>query len=364
MKIRDIINAFEKWTPSAYAEDFDNVGLLVGRPDTEVTGILIAHDALEAVVDEAIEGNCNLIVCYHPIIFKGLKSLTGRTYVERAVMKALENKIAIYALHTALDNAYHGMNAKICEKLGLENQKILMHQKNTIKKLVTYVPSKDADRVRQAIFDAGAGNIGNYDLCSFNMEGRGSFRGNEDSNPQLGSRGELEWVEEVQLNITFPRHRESAVIAALKTAHPYEEVAYEITSLENNNQHIGIGMVGRLPEAMTEEEFLNHLKKVFNLKVIRHSALLGKSVERVAVLGGSGAFAIGAAKAAGADIFVTGDLKYHDFFQGEGKIVLADIGHFETEQFTKELLYSFLSEKYRNFAILLSKINTNPVLYT
>ncbi len=364
MKIKEILQEIEKLAPLSYAEDFDNVGLLVGNKNTEVKGILIAHDALENVVEEAIKNQCNLIISYHPIIFKGLKSLTGKNYVERAVMKAIKNDIAIYATHTALDNSFEGMNAMICKKLNLKNRHVLMHQPHTIKKLITYVPLKNADQVRQAIFDAGGGNIGNYDHCSFNLEGKGSFRGNEKSNPTLGEKGELHFEEEIQLNITFPKHRESAVISALKQAHPYEEIAYEIYQTENKNQHIGIGMIGERDKAISEKDFLQELKNTFKLSIIRHSSLLNKEINKVAVLGGSGAFGISAAKAAGADIFVTGDLKYHDFFQAENQIVLADIGHYETEQFTKELLHSYLTEKFRNFAIVLSEENTNPIQYT
>lgn len=364
MKIKEVLQEIEKLAPLAYAEDFDNVGLLVGNKNAEVKGILIAHDALESVIEEAIEKKCNLIISYHPIIFKGLKSLTGKTYVERAVMKALKNDIAIYAIHTALDNSFEGMNAMICKKLNLKNRQVLMHQAKTIKKLVTYVPKKQADQVRQAIFDAGAGNIGNYDHCSFNIAGKGSFKGNENSNPTLGEKGKLHFEEEIQLNITFPKHRETAVISALKQAHPYEEVAYEIYQIENKNQHIGIGMIGERENPISEKEFLQELKNTFNLSIIRHSKLLNKEIKKIAVLGGSGSFGISAAKSAQADIFITGDLKYHDFFQAENQIVLADIGHYETEQFTKELLHSYLIEKFRNFAIVLSEENTNPIQYT
>lgn len=364
MTVQNIINEIEKLAPLDYAEEFDNVGLLVGDKNVEVQGILIAHDCLESVVEEALEKKCNLIVSYHPILFKGLKRITGDTYVQKAVIKAVQHRICIYATHTALDNSFEGMNAMICKKIGLQNKKILIPQKKSIRKLTTYVPEESVSKVRQAIFRAGGGSIGNYDCCSFNIQGKGSFKGNENANPVLGTKGSLEWVDEIQLNITYPRHKEKALLNALFSTHPYEEVAYEITQIENNNQHIGIGMNGVLPKELSEKQFFAHLKETFNLKVIRHSRLLGKPIKRVAVLGGSGAFGIAAAKACKADVFVTGDLKYHDFFQAENQIILADIGHFETEQFTKELLYSYLIEKFPNFAIVLSKENTNPIQYT
>ncbi len=364
MTVQDIISEIEKLAPLAYAEDFDNVGLLVGQSHTKVKGILIAHDTLEAVIDEAIDARCNLIISYHPIIFGGLKRITGSNYVERAVLKAIQHGICIYATHTALDNSFEGMNAMICKKIGLENRKVLLAQPDTIKKLVVHVPNDSLENVRHALFQAGGGTIGNYDNCSFTIAGKGSFKGNENSSPTVGEPGVTEWTDEMQLHITYPRHREKAVLKALFSSHPYEEVAYEITKLENKNQHIGIGMYGELKEELSEREFLRQLKETFNLQVIRHSALLGKPVKRVAVLGGSGAFGISAAKACKVDIFITGDLKYHDFFKAEGQIVLADIGHFETEQFTKELLYAFLIEKFPNFAVVLSKEETNPIQYT
>ncbi len=363
MQIKDITAAIETLAPLAYAEDFDNVGLLVGDKNTTVTGVLITHDTLEETVEEAIANQCNLIVSFHPIIFKGLKRLTGKTYVERAVIKAIQHNIAIYASHTALDNSFEGVNAAICNKLMLQNRQILIPQPNTIKKLVTYVPIKDAEKVRNALFKAGAGSIGNYDQCSFNVDGQGSFSGNEFSNPVIGQRGELHFEPETQLNLTYPKHCESAILKALFTSHPYEEVAYEITLLKNVNQHIGIGMYGELENPMTETDFLTFVKKQFNLSVIRHSALLNRNIRTVAVLGGSGAFGIAEAKRCKADIYLTGDLKYHDFYQAENQFVIADIGHYESEQFTKEILHAYLTKKFPNFAIVLSAKNTNPIHY-
>ncbi|WP_034261346.1 Nif3-like dinuclear metal center hexameric protein [Altibacter lentus] len=363
MKINEVVSILETWAPRSYAEDFDNTGLLVGDANASVTGVLVTLDTLEAVVDEAIAAKCNLIVSFHPIIFSGLKKITGATYVERVVQKAIKNDIAIYAIHTALDNAWEGVNAKICEQLGLTNRSVLIPQPGTIKKLRTFVPLSAAEKVRDALFTAGAGAIGNYENCSFNVVGKGSFKGNEASNPTLGKRGELHFEEEVQVGITFQKHLEAKVLHALNTAHPYEEVAYEITTLENTNQHIGMGMVGELPQALSEKDFLAHLKSKMKTEGIRHSPLLGRTIKKVAVLGGSGSFAIDAAKHVGADAFVSADFKYHDFFKAEGTLLLADIGHYESEQFTKELLVSFLNKKISNFAIVLSQTNTNPISY-
>ena len=363
MIIQDVINHLEELAPLAHAEDFDNVGLLVGDKNTKVTGILVTLDTLETVVDEAITKKCNLIVSFHPIIFKGLKKLTGKTYVERVVMKAIKNDIAIYSIHTALDNAFLGVNNMICNQLNLKNKRILIPQSETIKKLTTYVPKNEAEQLRTALFSSGAGSIGNYSNCSFNVEGYGTFKGNENTNPTKGIKGNLHTEEETKISITFPKHIESQVISTLFKAHSYEEIAYEITTLENKNQHIGMGMIGELEEPMDEISFLNYLKGKMNTECIRHSALLNKKIKKVAVLGGSGSFAIEAAKAAEADVFITADLKYHDFFSAENKLLLADIGHYESEQFTKNGLIAHLTKKITNFAIILSKTNTNPVKY-
>ncbi|MCF1420156.1 Nif3-like dinuclear metal center hexameric protein [Mangrovimonas futianensis] len=363
MTIQDVINHLEIFAPLHYAEDFDNTGLLVGDANTPLKGILVTLDTLEQVVDEAIEKQCNLIVSFHPIIFKGLKKITGKSYVERTVLKAIKHDIAIYAIHTALDNSFQGVNAMICDQLGLKNNQILIPQSGTIKKLTTFVPKNEAETLRQALFAVGAGGIGNYDCCSFNVEGTGTFQGNDQSNPTKGSRGSIHYEEETQISVTYAKHLEGIILKTLFETHSYEEVAYEIVTLENKNQHIGMGMAGELETAMDEESFLAFLKKQMKTSCIRHTTLLNKPIKKVAVLGGSGAFAIGAAKAAKADAFVTSDLKYHDFFSAENQIILCDIGHFESEQYTKNLLASYLTKKITNFAVVLSTTQTNPVKY-
>jgi len=363
MKIKDITTCIEEIAPLNYAESFDNVGLLIGNYNTQVTGVLVTLDTLENIVDEAIEKKCNLIVSFHPIIFSGLKKLNGNNYVERVVLKAIKNDIAIYAMHTALDNSFQGVNAKICEILDLQNKKILIPQKNTIKKLTTYVPNNNAEEVRLALFNAGAGNIGNYDNCSYNTEGYGTYRGNENSNPTIGKKGILHKEEETFISVIFEKHNEKNILSALFSSHPYEEVAYDIVPLDNFNQEIGMGMIGELKTEKNELDFLNFLKKTMNAKGIKHSKLVGKPIKKVAVLGGSGSFAINNAIAANADIYVTSDIKYHEFYKAENKLIIADIGHYESEQFTKNLLVDILTKKFPNFAIILSNKNTNPIYY-
>ena len=363
MIVKDITNILEELAPLAYAEDFDNVGLLVGSSSLEVTGVLVTLDTLENVVDEAIAKKCNLIVSFHPIIFGGLKKLTGSNYVQRVVIKAIQHNIAIYSMHTALDNSNQGVNAKICEVLGILNTRILIPQKGTIKKLTTYVPLKDAENLKEKLFQAGAGAIGNYSNCSFSVNGMGSFKPEENANPTIGTLGKTHFEQETQINITFEKSLESLLIDALRKNHPYEEVAFEVTTLENSNQNIGMGMIGELENSMNEKDFLSFVKDKMHASCIRDSNLLGKQIKKVAVLDGSGSFAISAAMQANADVFITADLKYHQFYEAEGKMLLADIGHYETEQFTKNLLVDYLTKKIPNFAIRLSDSKTNPIKY-
>lgn len=362
MIIKDIITHLEQLAPRTYAEDFDNTGLLTGSKDTKVTGILTTLDCLENVVDEAIEKNCNLIIAFHPIIFKGLKHLQPTDYVRKAVVKAIKNDIAIYATHTALDVAKGGVSYRMAAQLGLENVKTLIPKKQLIKKLTVYVPTKNLEQVREALFESGAGALGNYSECSFSTEGNGTFKGNEKSNPQIGQPGIRETLPEHQLQVTYLPHLENAVIDALITSHPYEEVSYEITTLENAYQDIGMGAIGSLSTPLKTDDFLKHAKSVFNCGVIRTSLSRKREIKKVAVLGGSGAFAISQAITAGADAYLTADLKYHDFFMGS-ETLICDIGHYESEQFTKNLLHEYLSNKFSSFAILCAQAQTNPVNY-
>ena len=363
MLIKDVIFQLEQLAPSFYAEDFDNTGLLVGNKDNALNGILVTLDTLETVVDEAIDNDCNLIVSFHPIIFKGLKKLNGNNYVERTILKAIKNDIAIYAIHTALDNAIIGVNDIICKKIGLINTKILIPKSNTLKKLITYVPINNAELIKNKLFEVGAGKLGNYDECSFSSEGVGTYKGNSESNPHLGQKNKRHHENELMISLTFESHLEQIIIKTLLENHPYEEVAYEILILSNNNPYYGMGMIGEFKEALKPEEALSFVKKNMNTNTIKHSKICKDRIKKVAVLGGSGSFAIGAAKNKGADLFITSDLKYHDFFQAENSIILADIGHYESEQYTKLFLTEYLSKKFPNFAIVLSTTNTNPVKY-
>jgi dinuclear metal center YbgI/SA1388 family protein len=363
MKLGQLTACLESLAPLAYQEDYDNAGLIVGNPDMEVNHALISLDCTEAVVDEAIANSCQVIVSHHPIVFRGLKKFNGKTYVERVVEKAIRNDIAIYAIHTNLDNMMAGVNKKICDTIGLKNCRILAPKHNLLKKLVTYVPLSNAEEVRDALFDAGAGNIGNYSDCSFNAEGSGTFKGNDQTNPYVGEPGKRHTENEVRVETIYPAVLESKILMALVLAHPYEEVAYDLYQLTNSNQQVGSGMIAELEIAMPEEEFLVHLKEKMRVHVIRHTAFTGRPIKKVAVCGGSGSFLLKQAIGAGADIFITADFKYHEFFDAEGKLVIADIGHFESEQFTQQLLQEVIKNKFPSFNVLLTEVNTNPVKY-
>lgn len=363
MTVNQVICDLKKIIPLPQAEHYDNVGLLCGNPDREVTGILVCHDALENVVDEAFAKEINLIVTFHPIIFSGLKSITGKDYVEKAILKAIENKIAIYAIHTAFDNDYFGVNYRICEELGLKNQKVLMPKLQSLHQLEVFVPVNFSEKVMNAMFEAGAGNIGFYDECSFSVLGAGTFRPNEGSNPFSGTKDMRENSDEVMISVIYESYKKNQIISAMKSAHPYEEVAHQIISLENENQYMGLGRFGEFQEEMDMEEFLQFVKMKFNLKAIRHSNFIPRKIKRVAVLGGSGASGIGAALSQQCDAYLTGDLKYHDYFQGEDKMLICDIGHFESEQFVTEHLVDILSQKFTTFAVSKSTEKTNPVNY-
>lgn len=363
MKIKDITDYLETIAPLPYQESYDNSGLIVGDSSALVKKVLITLDVTEAVVDEAIGDKCQLIVAHHPIVFGGLKKLNGKNYVERVVIKAIKNNIAIYAIHTNYDNVIEGVNAKICERLGLIDCEILVPKKQLFKKLYTFIPVAHHEKVAKAVFDAGAGYIGNYSETSFNVNGTGTFKGNEKSNPVLGKKGVLEKAEEIKFETIFPTAIEGKVIKALLNAHPYEEVAYDIVTLDNAYAKVGSGMVGNLKKEIDALTFLKSVKKNLKTEVIRHTELLAKPIKRVAVCGGAGRFLLNNAIAAGADLFITADFKYHDFFDADNKIVIADVGHYESEQFTRDLLLQHLSEKFPILAARISIVNTNPIKY-
>lgn len=363
MKIKEITSYLESIAPLSYQESYDNSGLIIGDPNDEVDKVLISLDCTEEVVQEAIDKGCNLIISHHPVVFQGLKRFNGSNYVERTVIKAIRNKIAIYAIHTNLDNVNGGVNFKIAEKLGLAQQAILKPKSGQFKKLVVYVPRSHVEEIRNSLFAAGAGSIGDYEECSFNTAGYGTFKPVKGANPTLGKLELQERVEETKIEVVFAAYLERDIIVSMLAVHPYEEVAYHVVTLDNHIPGVGSGVIGNLEVPVAAPDFLGFLKEKLRLSVIRHTALSDRSIQRVAVCGGAGSFLLKDAQRSGADIFITADYKYHDFFDAENKIIVADIGHFESEQFTQELLLDIITKKFANFAVLITETDTNPIKY-
>ncbi len=361
--INDITSHLERLAPISYQESYDNSGLLTGDSQWNATGVLVTLDCIEKVVDEAIEKKCNLIVAHHPIIFKGLKNLNGKNYVERTLIKAIKNDIAIYAIHTNLDNVIQGVNHKIAHKIGLTDLTVLSPKADVLTKMVTFIPPTHVDKVMQAIHEAGAGNIGKYTHCSFRITGTGAFQPTDEAKPHVGKINQLEKIEEVRVEVIFPNFQENRVLKALKATHPYEEVAYYLQPVSNKNQEVGSGLIGRFEKPMEPEAFLKRLKAVMNTACVRHTELPTNPIRKVAVCGGSGSFLLPMAKALKADAYVSADFKYHEFFDADGRILIADVGHYESEQYTKDLLKEVLEEKFPNFAINFSETVTNPISY-
>jgi dinuclear metal center YbgI/SA1388 family protein len=363
MKLIQITSYFQELIPNSMQESYDNCGWQVGNPDDEFKGVLFSLDCTLEVVEEAISKKCNLIICHHPLIFGGVKKITGNNYVEKTIIKAIKNDISIFTIHTNADNFKFGVNRKISEVLNLKNIKVLSPVLGKINKLVTFAPNQHAEQLRNALFDAGAGNIGEYSNCSFNIKGEGSFRGNENTNPFVGKQGETHFENETRIEVIYSSHQTQKILTALKENHPYEEVAYDIYKLENQNQDEGAGAIGNLENPIDELAFLKIIKQKFNVPFVKHTQLLNKNISKVAVCGGTGSFLLKDAIRAKADVFITADFKYHQFFDAENKIVIVDIGHYESEQFTSNLFYDLFMKNFSNFAAYISHTNTNPVNY-
>jgi dinuclear metal center YbgI/SA1388 family protein len=363
MKLKDLTSYLDSAVPLSFQEDYDNSGLQVGSPEQEISSALISLDVTEEVLDEAIALNCDLLVSHHPLIFNGIKSITGKSYIDRIIYKAVKHDIAIYSAHTNLDVFNNGVSRKMAMKIGLKEIAVLSPSPGRLLKLVTYIPETHLENVRSALFEAGAGVIGNYDQCGFTTPGTGSFRANDIAKPFIGKKGKLHSEKEIRFETILFTHLKEKVIHALLEAHPYEEVAYDLYTLENSNAGIGLGCVGNLPEPISEDNFLQLVHSAFDARGIRYSRLTGKKVKRVALCGGSGASLLNTAVNCGADAFVTADIKYHDFFKTEKKLLLLDAGHFETEKFSREILIDLIIKKFPKFAVRFSETNTNPINY-
>ncbi len=361
MKISEIIKSFEEFAPLSFQESYDNSGLNIGNPDNEITGILLCIDVTLEIIEEAISKSCNLIISHHPLIFPNLKKITGANFVEKSAILAIKNDISIYCAHTNFDSATNGVSHKLCEKLHLTNTRVMLPKNDLLKKIVVYVPTKHADNLRNSMFEAGAGEIGKYSSCSFNSHGHGSFMAGENCKPFVGEKDVLHFEDELRIEMTYPSHLENKIIQAMHNNHPYEEIAYDIYSIANKFESVGLGMIGDMQDETSEIDFLDNLKNIFNLKALKHSKLIGQKIRKVAVCGGSGSFLIERAKQMKAQILITSDIKYHDYFLAENKLLLVDIGHFESEQFTKEIFYDIIKKKNPKFAVHFSEINTNPI---
>lgn len=363
MLIEDVINALESIAPPILQEDYDNAGLITGSEKDVCTGCIVCLDTTEDVIQEAIDMGYNLVVAHHPIVFKGLKKITGKNYVERTIIKAIQNNIAIYAIHTNLDNVLQGVNGNIADKIGLQNCRTILPKENTLRKLSIFVPKTHEDVVLNALFSAGAGNIGKYAECSFASVGTGSFKASEGSKPFVGKHGIRHLEQEAKLEVIYPFWLQNIIISAMLQAHPYEEVAYDIFELKNPVSEFGSGIIGTLSEEIPINDFLVNLSKIFDLQCIKHTKIIKNNIKTIALCGGAGSFLIANAISTGADAYITSDIKYHEFFDADGKILLIDIGHFESEQFTIDLILEVLKQKFPNFATLKTGINTNPVKY-
>jgi len=363
MKLKDLCSFLDSGVPLSFQEGYDNSGLQVGLPEREISSALVTLDVTEEVMNEAVAGKIDVIISHHPLIFNGIMSLAGKSYTERILYEAVKNDIAVYSAHTNLDAFSNGVSRKMSEKIGLEEIRVLSPSGNKLLKLVTYIPESHIEAVRDKLFESGAGVIGNYDNCGFTISGTGSFRANEMAKPFTGEKGKIHFEKEIRFETILFSHLKEKVIKALLNAHPYEEVAYDLYALENKNAEIGLGCVGKFHNPVSENEFLKLVCSVFNAKGIRYSKLTGKSVRKVALCGGSGASLINLAISSEADVFLTSDIKYHDFFKAENKILLVDTGHFESEKFSGEILKDLIIKKFPKFAVRFSETNTNPINY-
>lgn len=364
LTVKDFTNYLETIAHPSYQESYDNSGLVIGNPEMPVTGVIVCLDSIEEVVDEAIQKACNLIVAHHPIIFSGLKKINGKNYVEKTVIKAIQNEIAIYAIHTNLDNMLvNGVNSKIAEMLGMQNCKILQPKSGTLMKLTSYVPIESKQTLLNALYEAGAGQIGDYKDCSFSSIGTGNFTPVGDANPSIGKLNQPESVEECKIELLISRHNQNNILQALKDNNPYEEVAYYLHEISNVDESVGAGLLGEISEELDVIDFIKSLKQKLNVTCVRYTTPATKNVKKIAICGGAGSFLLKDAIGKGADIFISSDFKYHEFFDAENRITIADIGHFESEQYTIQLLFDIINKKFSNFAVHLTEVVTNPVKY-
>lgn len=363
MKLTEIIQIIEKEIPVQLQESYDNNGLQLGDANSEILKALISLDLTMDVLIEAKSENCNLIITHHPPIFSAVKTIESNDVLGAMIYFAIKNDIAIYSMHTSFDKYKYGVSYALAEKLLIKNIKVLSPEKNVLRKLITFCPKIQSEALRKALFSAGAGHIGEYDSCSFNTIGEGTFRALEKANPFVGAKGDLHIEQEVKIETIFPFWKQNAVIKALLAHHPYEEVAYDIYLLENRLENSGLGMLGNLEKELEKEDFLSFVKGKLKIESLRFNNSFKGKIKKLALCGGAGSSLIREAISSGADAYITADLKYHEFQAASSDILLIDAGHYETEIFALNAIKSLLSEKLPKFATRISETKTNFVSY-
>lgn len=361
--LRTLLACIEQWAPFSWQESYDNAGLILGDPDRNVTEALVCFDVTPEVVDEAVRIGAGLIVSHHPAIFKGIKRINPASRLGYMIKQSLCHDIAWCALHTNLDNTLNGVNSYLCEQLGLKDVQPLAPLQDIYGKLQVYVPEAYAEKLRQALAEAGCGAGARYDACSYSSRGEGRFRAGSQAHPFSGQIGELHCEAECKIECLYPLHKTRQVLDVLRTNHPYEEPAFDLLPLRNEATGQGAGAIGNLQESMQETELLDKLKELTGTHCIRHSGFRGRKIRRIALCGGSGGSFIGNACARQADAYITGDLKYHDFADAGSGTWLVDIGHFESEKFAMELIFRFIRKNFPNFAVSISEQARNPVSF-
>jgi dinuclear metal center YbgI/SA1388 family protein len=365
MIVKNLIKHIETWAPPGIAWEKDNVGLQLGSTQSQITNVLLCLEVDSKVVDDAIKKRCNLIISHHPLIFTPLKSITDRDNQSDLIKKIIKNDINVFSAHTNLDFAKDGVSFQLAKKLKLQQIRFLKNLSSNQYKIVVFVPEKFVEKVASAMHIAGGGQIGDYSNCSFRIVGQGTFKGSNSTNPFVGIKGNLEYVREIRLEMIANSFDLPKILSAMKESHPYEEVAYDLYKLNNENVNFGMGAIGVLNQSMTKEEFLFYVSKSLKIKNFRYNSGKKNKIRTVAVCGGSGSDLADEAIKQNADAFITADVKYHKFQDVQNKILLIDAGHYETEIFIldelKRRIQKFLNNG--NNKVYKYKGSTNPIIF-
>ncbi|MGM0602343.1 MAG: Nif3-like dinuclear metal center hexameric protein [Bacillota bacterium] len=369
-KAQEIISLMGEIAPVKLAEEWDNVGLQIGDLSNEVNKVLLALDLNTEVIDEAVDNNCNMIITHHPVIFNGINSVSSESAVGDMIIRLIKNDIIVFSAHTNLDIVEEGLNDFICRKLGIEDfQPLDVTQIGNYYKFVVFVPENHIENIKSAVFKNGGGKLGNYSHSGFVSKGKGSFKPLKGSEPYIGSTEKIEEVDEIRLETIVAEDKLDKVLKAVLKAHPYEEAAYDIYEIKRTSNVDGIGRIGYLTDTMLLGDYINTVKEKLNLPYLKFVGKKDKKIKKVAVCNGSGADFIKKAGYKGADLYLTGDIKYHEAQHAEElDLALIDIGHYESEIWVKELLYdklTSLAEKRnkKDVEFIISAVNTNPWNY-